>query len=605
MKDQYNWDLDDLLKGKTLEDLFKEWESMKDEYLKRYQTFLDNVDNFYEWQLFNEKFTIVSNRLYNYISNNYNMDVADPYFNAMQQKLSALSYDLQTKTSDYKNKIIENASLVSKYLEDVRVKPYKMVYDEILRYQPHTLDKEKEKLYTMLTRQNSGFSEIFGTFTDANMKFADAVDSKGKKHKIENEAKAFVYLKDKDRELRKSAYLSMYGAYYDNKDAIAKMLYYNYLYLNQEAMAKNYEDYIARTCFDDHVSKGFIEHVYEQVKKYKFSYERYQKIRKAFLKKLLNVTKIEPWDANVPLINKKIEYTIEQAKDLALKSLSVLGEEYVKNVKRAFDEHWVSWLPKKNKRGGAYSIGGTKGIDKIYVLMNFDNSIRSVQTIVHEIGHSMHSLYSNKNQPIYNDYEIFYAEIASVSNEVYFNYYMLKEYQNDLAMKVMILDEMISSFFATTTRQVEFSNFEWIANELINNGKPFNAEVVMKTYEQLNYEYTNTKPRDKFHSIYSLKLVTPLRIPHFYAGIFYVYKYAIGQVCGTISGQRIYENKPNARENVFNFLSSGGSREPLETIKLLDIDLSKNEPWEEAHQILDSWIDDFEKSIKLLNKKSK
>lgn len=601
---KYEWDLDYLLKNGSLDQLFEEFESKKKEYINAFSNFLDSKENFKKWQVLDDELTILSNRLYNYVGNNLNTNVADPKWNSWIQKVSAAFYELSSALSSHDTIVLEKEALIREYLKDVDLQKYTLKYNEILRYKPYTLNEKESKLYSTLTRQDSGFSTIFSTFTNNDLKFNDAVDSKGKKYPIKNEADAFVLLKKKDRKLRETAFESLYGAYYETKASLTKMLYFNYLSLNQQAKARNFDDYIQRAAFDDSVDKNLISHIYNEVKKFKPSFQEYQKLRSSYLKKLLNVSKVQPWDSYLPLINKKIDISIEEAQKLAVESLSVLGEEYKSYIQKSFDEKWISWLPQKGKRGGAYSIGGTKGISKYFILMNYKNSLRDVQTLVHELGHSMHSLYSNKNQEIYSDYKIFYAEIASISNEVYLNYYLLEKYKNDPEMKLMILDEMISSFFASTTRQVIFSNFEWIANDLINKGLPFTDEVVIKEYQKLENEYTGKEIPTKFTKN-SLSSITPLRIPHFYMGNFYVYKYSIGQVGATIAGDRVYNNVEGAKDRVFSFLSSGGSKEPLETIKLLDIDLSKSQPWEEAHSILKKWIEEYKLTIQKLLKNKK
>lgn len=603
MDKKYMWDLDSILGSQSLEQLFEQHEQLKQKTIESYKTFLDSKENFINWIKLEEELEVVSNRLYNYISNNLNTNVVDQTWNGWMQKFTASYYELSSALSGYNTTIINNESKVRSYLEDSSISAYTKKFEAILRYKPYTLNERESQLYTLLTRQNGGFHDVYSTFTNNDMEFAPALDSKNKKHIINNEADAFMLLKNKDRTLRKNAYISMYNAYFKNKETLTQLLYNNYLYLNQQAKAKNFEDYIAQTAFDDEVEKSLIPHIYEQVKKYKPVYEKFNKLRTTYLKHLLKVNKVEAWDRSVPLTSKNVNVEIEEAKQLALESLAILGDEYKSHIQRAFDENWVDFLPKKGKRGGAYSIGGTKGMDKYFILMNYDNSIRAVQTLVHELGHSMHSLYSNKHQPIYNSYKIFYAEIASVIHEAYLNGYLLKKYENDLETKLMILDEMISGFFATTTRQVIFSEFEWKANEWVNNGESFTSDKVMQAYDLIQQEYTGLKPLAKFHPINSLQSITPLRIPHFYAGNFYVYKYSIGQVAALIAGQRVLDDAPNAKTNVFNFLSSGGSKTPLDTIKLLGVDLTQSEPWQEALSICATWLEEYESVIKKITTK--
>lgn len=214
--------------------------------------------------------------------------------------------------------------------------------------------------------------------------------------------------------------------------------------------------------------------------------------------------------------------------------------------------------------------------------MNFDTTLRSVYTIVHELGHSMHTWYLLQTQKVYTNVSIFYAEISSIANEMLLNYYLMDQYQNDDKMKATILIEMIDNFFATTTRQIMFSNFEYEANDKINHGEQFNSEIAYEIYAKMHGKYlgySSAKVQRLTKSkIGKRTLAIILAVPHFYSGIFYVYKYAIGQVASVIACKRIINGVANARNNFYNFLKSGDSLSPLETIKLLNIDLTKREP---------------------------
>jgi oligoendopeptidase F len=238
-------------------------------------------------------------------------------------------------------------------------------------------------------------------------------------------------------------------------------------------------------------------------------------------------------------------------------------------------------MPKENKTTGAYSIGGTSGLSKYFILMNYDESIDSVYTLAHELGHSLNSYYYGIGQKIYQSTSIFCAEVASITNEVLLSHYLLNnaDKEKDSKTKVFILDQLISGFFATTTRQIIFSNFEYDINELINKDEAITYDVISDKYLKLMDEYIGIKNLKKYSKPpYNYSLATILRISHFYAGNFYVYKYAIGQVVGTIIADKIIKKEPNALENYFKFLKSGTSLSPIETIKLLGIDLYEDKP---------------------------
>ena len=252
--------------------------------------------------------------------------------------------------------------------------------------------------------------------------------------------------------------------------------------LNTNSKLRNYKDYIDAAADADEVDQKLILHIYKMVQTFKPSIKTYSDKVNKLLKKQLNLNKLEPWDKTVDLTKKQVKVSIEQTKKIVLESLKPLGNEYLSNIKKAFNENWISWLPKPSKQTGAYSIGGTKGLDKYYISMNFDETFRSVSTIAHELGHSMHSLYFNKKQKVYADCAIFYAEIASIVNETLLSLYLIDKYKNDREMKRMILDEFVSNFFATTTRQIIFSNFEYVANQYVNEAKPFTKESLKNLY---------------------------------------------------------------------------------------------------------------------------
>ena len=605
-KQQYTWDLDDLLKGKSLDDLYYEWISQRDKLMNIYPNIFDSESNFINWIQENEVFEKLSNRLFNYLSNNANEDLANPKWISWSQKLSNDSVEISKLMSDYDNRVIENEEKINQYLKKPAISEYQREFDLIFRFKPHLLTKENELLMTQLSRTNGGFDDIYSTLTDNDLKFENAKNSQGQEVELTTQADVFKNLKSKDRELRKTSWLSFHHAFYNFRNTLTKALYYNYLMLNTKAKVRKFKDYIHSVAFSDEIPVSFIQHVYNEVKKYKPIIQKYQDARKEYLKNLLGIDEIMPWDSNVDLVKKEVKFSLEEVKQEALNALGILGEDYTNQVKRAFDERWISFLPNPNKQTGAYSIGGTKGLDKYYISMNYDETIQSIYTLVHELGHSMNSYYYGLAQKVYQETSIFYAEIASINNEMLLNHYLLNKYQNDPEMKLMILNEMISGFIATTTRQVIFSNFEWIANEWVNKGLPFTYEEISKTYYDLNKEYTPmTKEWDEYNQDpFMYSLVTPLRISHFFVGNFYVYKYAIGQIAAIIASDRIINQQPNAKQNLFKFLSSGSSLNPLDTIRLLDVDLEKNEPWQEAGRIFETWVDEFVKTQKeLLNKK--
>ena len=594
--EKYNWDLESLLNGASVDELIKEWKNSFKNLLSLYNDIFKSYDNFKQWLFANRDHTILSNRLFNYCSNKSNEDVSDQKWIGLAQELSKIANDYSVKVADYENRVYDHEKEIRQFLENKDIEEYKRSFENIFKFKKHNLSNESETLLSRLSIADGGVNEIYSTLIDSEIKFDDAIDENKKIHKIEKQSDAIINLKSRDRELRRTSWISFNKAFYDFKTTLTHSLYYNYLSLNTHAKIRNFDNYISSTCFSDEIDISLIPHIYKEVKKYKDMYNDFFQHRKKLLKELLNVEKVEPWDTTVDLVKIDCKFEIDDAKKIAINALKPMGDEYVSIVQKAFDEKWISWLPKKNKYSGAYSIGGTKGLEKFYILMNYDRSLNSIFTIVHELGHSLNSYYYSKKQKVYASITIFCAEIASITNEMLLNYYLLQEYKNDKQMYKFILDELLTGFFATTTRQVIFSDFEWRINELINDKKSITYDIISNTYFLTMKEYMKILDEDKYKQApYIYSLVTPLRISHFYAGNFYVYKYSIGQIVGCIVAKRIISNDKEFLNKYINFLQLGTSLSPIDAIKTLGIDLYSSQPWQEASEIIQEFINEYKK----------
>lgn len=603
-KENYSWDLEAILEGKTIEVLFNELQSSCNNLVTSYDNgnFIKSEKTFEKFLILQKKFKILINRFHNYVSNNLNEDINNPDWANWYQKLIAFSSFVQQKLSGFNNEVIKNKVQIEKYLVSNKFKEYKRYFYSIFRFKPHNLKPNEEDLLAKLSPVENAIEDIFDTLTRSEIKFNDVLSKSKKIHKIKTMSDFNILLKSKDRTLRKNAWLSKYDALYNYKNTLAKTLYQVYLKYNTYAKIRNFKNYVEETAFQDEINPNFIPFVYEQVAKYASLNKQYNSLIKSAIKKRIKVKNVEPWDTQAPLFNKKNKYTIEQTKEIAIKALSAMGQEYISNIKKAFNENWISWLPKPGKQTGAYSIGNAEGLSKYYISMNFDGTLRSVYTIVHELGHSMHTLKILQKQKLYTSVSIFYAEISSIANEMLLNNFLLKKYSNDPKMKVLILQEMINNFFATTTRQIMFSNFEYEVNRKINSGEQFGSETAFNIYADMHkkyLDYSDAKVKElltKSSLRKSLSII--LSVPHFYTGILYVYKYAIGQVAAIIATKRIINNEPNALENFNRFLESGNSLPPLETISLLNVDLTTPQAWEEAREIVNGWIQELKVELK-------
>ena len=593
---KYEWDLDYLLNNKSFEHLFNTWVSIQNQVLKLYPNFYRSSKNFEQWMKVNDKLEIIENRLSNYVSNNLNTDLVNAKWLGLSQKINMIDNQISSQMSDYANIVIKNKKLIKTYLKNRNLKKYQREFEHIFRTEPHILQPNVEKALSKISLANHGVAHVFSTLTDSDLKFQPAKDKKGKLNPIITASDVIKYLKSNDRVLRKNAWINFNFAFDSIANTLTQTLYYTYLRYNSTAKLRNFKDYVNASAFADEINDSFILNLYKNVESFKTIYSSYKtKVEKLLLKQL-KVNKLEPWDKSMDLASKPIKVTIEQTKKIVLNALSPLGKDYLSHIKTAFNERWISWLPKKNKLTGAYSIGGIKGLDKFYILMNFDGTMGSVETITHELGHSMNSYYSNNAQEVYVDTQIFYAEIASITTETLLILYLLNKYKNDKIMTNFYLKRLLDNFFACTTRQIEFSNFEYEANKMINNMQPFAADTIKNLYLQMLKKYENlsdVKLNEFKKEPYKYYLSTILRIPHFYAGNFYVYKYAIGQICGLIVAYKIYNGDKNMLNRFIKFLSSGSSLSPLKTIELLNIDLNSKKSYNDVKQIIKKLLTKF------------
>ncbi|XQP55570.1 MAG: oligoendopeptidase F [Mycoplasmoidaceae bacterium] len=595
---KYNWDLESLLANQSIEKLFNQWYQTELKQVALVNDFYKTKANFKKWLALSKETERLANRLLMYVMNHNNEELDNPKWIGWDQKIVHVSNELALKTSHWTNLVLENEDKIKFYLRDPELKKWTREFDLIFKNKKHVLDKKSELLLTKVAPAIAGINDVYSTLTDSDLKFADAIDSKGSAHKIDNISDAIKLLKEpSDRTLRKNTWISYNTAYNNVKNTLTKTLYYNYLKFNKLCQLRNYKDYINAALENEEVNEKILLSAYKHVATYKEANVAFRKHRETLIKQIHKIKNLEPWDLSLDLTNKKVKFSVEQAKQEVINALSCLGPNYINIVKKAFKENWISWLPKAHKATGAYSIDNIYGLDKYYILMNFDNTSDSVSTIAHEMGHSVNSWHIVNNQEIYAKTDMFVGEIASIVNEMLLNFYWLNKYKDNKHMTLHILDNMLSTFFGCTSRQIVFSKFEYEANKLINAGKAFTVKDVEELFLQARKEYEGVSKkalaRIKKYP-YNLANASILRVPHFYMGNFYVYKYAIGQVIAIVVADKLYHQDDKMLKNYIKFLSVGYSIPPLEIIKILGIDLEKGEVYNQAKVILNKLIKQFE-----------
>lgn len=600
-----DWNLDAILENRSLDDLYQQWKKALKQCVIDYDNgkCYQNLNQLKKYLKTDLKFSAYSNRIWNYITNQANVDVANDYWTGWEQKLNAELEKIELIFANEDNVILENELKIREFLKDEELKPYARIFNFIFRTKPYVLSKQQEEVLTKLQGGAFDAGGIYQVLAASDIKFKPAINSKHKSYPIKNETQAYLFLKRNDRALRKSAWLSLQSAFLEHKNTISKLLYHNYLSLNVGAKVRNFKNFIQAQAFGDEVDENFINFVHNEVKQYTKSWIRFQNLTDRAIKKKYHLSKVRPWDRELDLFSVKQKYSVNDAKALVLKALGCFGTKYQEQLQRIFAHHWISWLPKSNKQSGAYSIGGIYGLKQFYILLNYDYSLDGVFALIHEMGHSMHSWYLTQHQTLYCETDTFCAEIASLVNEVLLSLFLLDTQANNLKMKATIYQKIISNFFGTTIFQIMLSDFELQMIENIEKQQPIDAGAILKIYANAHVKYAGTSHK-QYNNIINKKkykgLSSVFRVDHFYSGSLYVYKYAVSQVIAINIAKSIYAQDEQALKQYFKFLTLGLSQPPLEAIKTLGIDIWDHKYWLNALEIINTLIDDYQKLLKQL-----
>ncbi len=582
IKDEYKWDLSKIYSSK--EDWQKDFDIAKEEILKikdYKDNFLKNGKKFYEFLKYDENVSRRLEKIYYYAHLNYDADTLNERYKVMMNKVSDL-YVIYSELSSFVTPELlklDKKKLESFYDDEEKLKEYKFNIENIYRYKKHTLDEDKERMLSNLSNCLSSPEEIYEVLTDSDFEYDYIIDEDGNKVKF-NESNYSLFIKSKDRNIRKKAFEMLHDKYKKYIRTIAT-IYKSEVETNVvTAKIKNYDSAISASLYSDNVPVKIYDNLIKVVNDNLNVLYNYYDLKK----KILSLDEFHMYDTYVEIINKvDKKYTFDEAKEIVISALSVLGDEYISNLKKAFDEKWIDIYHNKGKRSGAYS-SGNYDINP-YVLLNYEGTLDDVSTLAHELGHSMHTYLSCHNNPYqYSSYEIFVAEVASTVNELLLANYMLKN-SKDKNEKLAIINHILDLYKATLFRQTMFAEFERKTHSLREQGEVLTSDLLSNIYYDLIKKYfgKNVVCDDLIKYEWA-------RIPHFYYG-FYVYKYATGISAASYIVDGILNNKEGQLESYINFLKTGGSMYPLDELKVANIDLTNEE-------VIQSAIKTFEKYIK-------
>lgn len=584
IEEKYKWDLTPIYKD--VDSWYEDYDLVAKE-IKKVLDFKGNIvknaKNLLDYIEFSMNLERRLYKLYYYAHLNFDSDTTNDEYQKMNGKIENLlaEYNKLDSFANPEMMKIDYSQVKEFYKEEPRLQEYEFLLEQLYRYKDHILNTESESIISSFANINSTPEQVFEALTDSDLRFGKVKNDKGEEAEL-TESNYSSFIESTNRDVRKEAFEMLLKTYSNYKNTIANTFAGNVEVLTTMAKLKKYSSSLEASLFDDNISTEVYNNLIDTVSNNLNVLYKYFDLKKEVLG-LDEFHLYDQYNSLVPDCSKN--YTFEEAKDLVLKALAVLGEDYVANLNKAFDERWIDVYNNKGKRTGAYSSGFYD--TNPYVLLNFNGKFGDVSTLAHELGHSMHTYYScHNNSYQYSSYKIFVAEVASTVNELLLKYYILN-HTDDVNEKKYIINEMMNNFKSTIYRQTMFAEFERDMHALKEKGEILTSQLLSDKYYELNKKYFG--PDVVVDDVIRYEWE---RIPHFYYD-FYVYKYAIGLSCACYIADGILNNKQNALENYKKFLSSGGSDYPANELKIAGIDVTKSEVVESAIKMFDNLIKQF------------
>lgn len=585
---KYKWDIEAMFPDEAL------WEQAVTDSLKKADSFAelsghltDSADSLLKALRLRDDMWQQLEKAYVYARMRRDEDNRVSKYQAMTDKCFAAIAKMSAVSSFFTPELLEapEDKILGFLSENKDLEIYRFAITEILRQKAHVLSKSEENIMAQLSEVTNASGDIFTMLNNADIKFGTVTDDDGNLLELTH-GNYITLMESHSREVRKEAFTHMYEAYKNQINTIATAYNYNTKTDVVTARIRKYESAKHAALAGDDVNTEVYDNLIKVVNDNLPVLHRYLNIRK----KLLGVDEMKMYDVYVPLIElPKKDVTFEAAVELANKGLAPLGEEYLERMNKGIASRWIDVYENEGKTSGAYSFGSYDSMP--YILMNYSSTLKDVFTLVHEMGHSMHSSYTRQYQPfIYGSHSIFTAEVASTVNESLLMRYLLDN-ETDPEMRKYLLNMYIEEFRTTLFRQTMFAEFEDMTHKAIENGEVLTADWLNETYYALNSRYFGDAVTDDEYIKYEWA-----RIPHFYTA-FYVYKYATGYSAATAISSKILAEGKHARDNYLEFLKTGDSDTPIELLKIAGVDMSSPEPVRAAMKVFESLVDEFEKLI--------
>lgn len=582
---ELTWKLDDIFASESeWEKALSEVKSLADEIAGFTGRVGESADTLYKVLETYEKGSLKMHLVFGYAFKMRDVDTTSTSAQALYSKAMSAEVEISEKIAFMEPEIIavDEETMNKFYSDKPELDKYKIFITEVRRGKEHSLSPELEKLLAGANELAELPYEVFATLGNADLKFPEITNEKGEKIQITNGR--FVPLEEsKDRRVRKEVFDKYYETFGNFKNTSASLYAGQVKQLMFYARARKYSSTLEAAVDGNNVSPEVYKNLVEAVNDNLDKMHRYVRLRK----KLLELDELHMYDVYVPIVKDyDAKYTIEEAKELVLKAVEPLGTNYVNLIKKAFAERWIDVVENEGKRNGAYS-SGVYGVHP-FVLLNFNGTLDNVFTLAHEMGHAMHSYFSNEAQNFLDSrYRIFVAEVASTTNEVLLMEYMLKNAKDDKE-RAYLLNHYMDSFKGTVFRQTMFAEFEKTSNEMAESGEPLTHENLTKLYLNLNKKYYG-------EAMISDDLIGYewMRIPHFYYN-FYVYQYATGFSAAVAIANRVLKEGETAVNDYMKFLQSGCTQDPVSLLRIAGVDMATKEPINSALEVFDRVIEEME-----------
>lgn len=523
-------------------------------------------------------------KVYTFAHLRHDEDVGNDFFKNSYERAVSVAHQFSQAASWIEPEILAlDDKLFQKHLKSDELAPYQFFLQKLYDQKKHILSSDKEELLSLAARTQMTPRTTFSAFSNADLKFPKIKDSKGKKHNLTHGTYQ-VHMKSHDRTLRENTFKTLQGAFKDFENTICHLISGNIQNHVFNHKVRNYESCLEAALSPNNIPTNVYMSLMETTRNHLDALHAYIKLRK----KILGVPSLHIWDMSVPLVAEyDMKFTYDEACDIVVESVAILGEEYQSVLRRGLrEDRWVDVYEGKGKRSGAYSSGCYDSMP--YILMNFQGTLNDVLTLSHEAGHSMNSFLSNKKRAYHEaGYPIFVAEVASTFNEQLTYEYLLKRAKTK-AEKLYILNQQIDGIRSTFFRQVMFADFEWKLHNFGEQDVPLTPSLLKEEYRKLNAEFFG-----KELVIDDELTVEFMRVPHFYYN-FYVYQYATGIAAAAYLCEKVKQEGP---KKYLEFLSAGGSDYPIALLQKAGVDMACQEPVESLIAVFSDLVKKFEKEV--------